>query len=85
MTHYMVGSEAVDNKVEHIHADNQEEAVKAFVSGENDYGYDAKMFNSYDIHIVAASKVSIFTVEITPSTAEQVKVVKVPARPTTAT
>ncbi len=85
MTHYMVGSEATDSKVEHIHANNQEEAVKKFVTGDNDGGFLAKEFDGYDIYVVAASKVSEFTVEITPPTTEQVKIVKVPARPTTAT
>ena len=77
MTHYLVGSEAVDGKVEHISAETQEEAVKAYVSGENQYGYSADFFEDYDIHIVAASKVSEYHIEIMPPTKEQVAVVKV--------
>ena len=77
MTHYLVGSETMDGKAEHVHADNQEEAIKKFISGDNDYGYTAEEFEGFDIYIVAISKVSEYTIEITPPTVEQVKVVKV--------
>ena len=85
MTHYLISSEATDGKIEHVHANSQEEAVQEFVTGGNDYGYAPEFFEGYEVFIVAFSKVSEYTVEITPPTAEQVKVVKVPARPTTAT
>ncbi len=78
MTHYLVGAED-EGRVEHIHADSQEEAVKAYLSGENDMGYEAEDFEGDRIIIVAFSNTSAFEVEVIPPTEVEVKLTKVKA------
>ncbi len=78
MTHYLVGSEN-EGQVEHINADSQEKAVRAFLGGENAMGYHGEDFDGDRIIVVAMSNTTAFTVEVVPPTEVEVQLTKVKA------
>ncbi len=73
--HYLVGTQ--DEPVSHIHAVDQEAAVKAFMNGENWNGYEADEFDGEDIIIVAYSKVQVYLTEIVPPVQQDISLTKV--------
>ncbi len=73
--HYLVG--VADQPVAHIHATDQKTAVKEFVQGANEYGYDSDEYDGEDVIVVAFSKVDVYLVEIVPPTDPQLTIEKV--------
>lgn len=65
-THYIIASEAADMAPMHIWAKSQQEAVEAFVNGENDYGYSAEFFDGYEVYVVPTSQITAWLVEMVP-------------------
>lgn len=62
--HYVITSSVTDDLVEHIYADNQEEAVRKFIQPDgNQYGYDEPDFDYEEIMITAFKNVRTFQIE----------------------
>ncbi len=73
--HYLVGTQ--DEPVSHIHAVDQEAAIKEFVNGGNWNGYEAEEFDGEDIIIVAYAKVQVYVTEIVPPVEQEISITKV--------
>ena len=73
--HYLVG--VADEPVQHIHAKDQEGAIREFVNGDNYMGYEADEFDGQDVIVVAYSKVQVYAVDIEPPTEANVQLRKV--------
>jgi len=73
--HYLVG--VVDEPVSHIHAKDQETAVREFVNGANEYGYDAENYDGAEVLVVAYSKVDEYAVNIVPPTDPELTIEKI--------
>ena len=78
--HYLVGSDVINELPTHLHAANQEEAVKKYVNGENEYDYQAEEFDMAEVMVVPMSKVKIYRVETIQPTEFEVRIKRLPQR-----